>query len=310
MENYSLREKEEQGVSQDTATGEAMAKEQNNPNSIIQPAHDNATSSGIKAHTAIILAVVIIAIVIAIVAVVRPSFSNLSANTTPTTIISTSIVPNLTVSTIVKPFKEPKQYAVVNSFTSVYNFSSPLKYLYKATFKPLSYSSNCTSFEGMVAYFQNATMATKPYNISSLNKSEPIAEYASVIGITSANLSAYDSQFYKYGGFCNPSFAATVHNSTFSKYTYNFVNATVYLLTISNMSASAIQIFGSYLGQKPNATIYIGTAMYNGYRIKVVVAGFTGYVNALGLRGFTMNLTNRTISEFSAYLADHANASP
>lgn len=278
-----------------------------------QPVHNNKTvlpgeSNSHKILPIIIAVIIVIAIILAVYYITQKPSQN-----TTSTFLTTSIIPikNTSNSSInatapkARPFHEPQSYLTANAFANYYTFSSPLKYRFTAVFQPSYDNANCTALEGLVGYMQNETMVTKPYNISSLNHSEPVAESAAVLGINPSNEAEYSSLFNSNKGFCSASFAALLTNSTSEKTTYSYGNTTVYLFMVSNMTKQGISAFGSYTGLKPNLTVYIGSALYGSYRVKVIVAGFSSSATKLGLYGFAMNLTNSTISSLKGYLSTH-----
>ena len=175
---------------------------------------------------------------------------------------------------------------------------------------PYTADANCTGLEGVLSYMQNSTMIHSAYNLSKLNKSEPIAEYAAVEGINPSYSTGYKATFESNRGFCRPAISIVVSESSVYRSTYSHGNTTVYFFTISNMSANATEQFGSYLGPKPNITVYMAEAMYGNYIVKAVSAGFspTTSVGALGLDAYTMNLMNTTLDSFENYIANHQNA--
>ncbi|MEM0154552.1 MAG: hypothetical protein QW814_01805 [Methanothrix sp.] len=271
----------------------------NNSNNIIHGKESNGIT---KMAAKIVLAAIIVAIILAIIyATVRPE-SNVSKTTFPTTTTPKNS------SSIVHHFKTPESYLEANTFSNDYNFSSPLDYRFTALFQPTTATGNCTGLEGIVGYMQNETMISKPYNLSSLSHSKPIAEYASVLGINPPNLQQYNALFDANGGYCSQEFAASLHNSTYSVLKYKYDNVTVYLFSMSNLTKQAMGVFGSYIGPKPNMTIYLGSALYGSYRIKVLAARFSNAPNSLALESFAKNLTNATIKYVESSLITNATA--
>lgn len=225
--------------------------------------------------------------------------------------ITTTISANSSATTSTAPQKiNPVEYITANAFINGYNFTSPLKYSSRAVFNPYTADANCTGLEGVLSYMQNSTMIHSAYNLSKLNKSEPIAEYAAVEGINPSYSTGYKATFESNRGFCRPAISIVVSESSVYRSTYSHGNTTVYFFTISNMSANATEQFGSYLGPKPNITVYMAEAMYGNYIVKAVSAGFspTTSVGALGLDAYTMNLMNTTLDSFENYIANHQNA--
>lgn len=151
-------------------------------------------------------------------------------------------------------------------------------------------------------------MISAEYNLSKLNGSLPIAEYAAVEGINPSNVAGYKASFESNGGFCRPSMSLVMSESSVSKSKYVHDNVTVYFFEISNMSANATEQFGSYLGPKPNMTVYMAEAMYGNYIVKATGAGFSPKVGALGLMSYTKNTENSTLNAFEIYVASHPNA--
>ncbi len=255
---------------------------------------------------------VLIVIIIAAVAIIAYNHtSNLHPTTTVTTTVSPA--PNTTTNTTITTtapvalYHEPVTYLTANAFMLVYNFSSPLKYQFKSAFQPYTTDANCTGFEGLIGYMQNPKMITNAYNISTLSKSLPIAEYAAVEGVNPLNIAGYKTLFLSNGGFCRSEMSTVMSESSVSRSKYTYGNTTVYFFEISNMSANATEQFGSYLGPKPNMTIYMAEAMYGNYIIKATSAGFSHSTGALNLSAYTHNLENSTINAFESYLASHPN---
>jgi hypothetical protein len=252
-------------------------------------------------------AIIVIAIILVMYYTVqKPSTVQTIPTTSTITNTNTSNSSVTTIPRIIKPIHEPESYLVANAFANNYNFSSPLKYRFTAVFQPSYNYANCTSMEGLVGYMQNESMISKPYNISSLSDSEPVGEYAAVLGVNPSNIAEYSTLFNSNGGFCTPSFAASLANSTSQKTRYSYGNTTVYIFTMSNITKNGLNVFGSYLGPKPNLTVYMGSAMYGNYRVKVLVAGFSSTASKLGLYGNAVSLTNSTISYLKSYLSSHS----
>jgi len=262
--------------------------------------------------------VLAIVIIIAVVSLVYYSTYHKPAGAITSTVKSTTtikpvsnsslnVTTNVSKPVIVKPLYEPQSYLVANAFAENYNFSSPLKYKFNTTFTPSEQPSVCSSaLEGIVGYMQNKTMITKPYNLTLLNSSAPMAEYAAIKGINPSNQSQYANIFDSNAGFCSSQFSNSLANSTTIKTQYKYNNISVYLFSMSNISKSGMAVFGSYLGPKPNITVYVGSALYGNYSVKVLSAGFSNSAQSLGLKGFTENLTNSTIAWLEGYLSNHS----
>lgn len=203
---------------------------------------------------------------------------------------------------------EPIEYITANAFISSYNFSSPLKYQFRTAFEPYTADANCTGLEGILGYMQNQTMISVAYNLSKLDKAQPISEYAAVEGINPSNVAGYKAAFESNGGFCRPSMSLVMSGSSVSRSKYVHDNVTVYFFEISDISANATEQFGSYLGPKPNMTVYMAEAMYGNYTIKATSAGFSTYAGTLGLMPYTKNIENSTINAFENYVSSHPNA--
>lgn len=288
--------------------------EQDAKGAILTPefANNNYNNTAIKRGRKSTIALGII-IVIILAGIIITLHSYVPHNASTSTISTISVANNSTTSTtptsprIGKIF-EPVTYLAANAFISNYSFSSPLKYSFRTVFKPYSTNANCTGMEGILGYMQNQTMISTAYNLSKLNRAQPIAEYAAVEGINPSNAAGYNALFESNGGFCRPSMSLVMSESSVSKSKYAYDNITVYFFGISNMSANATEQFGSYLGPKPNMTVYMAEAMYGNYIIKATSAGFSPDVGALNLISYTKNVENATINAFESYIADHPNA--